>query len=387
MARSCAKEDPGQWNAVLETMPCVRALIADVVAASLEPENAHVKQITFDIRPPGSSQATETGQAFQRTTPARNARLERRMIIAGLNSDRDTQHRKADESSASSSQGRSDTRPEADLQNTFTRDVKHASPSYKREVTGPGGRPKWQPTTCTAPGVTCGTTGHGGPVSRNKMRSDLRCDTKSPSLRLALRDAHGPPKRSQWFQMLCISFGIFCEDAVTPNDGSENADTGQATDLPIKREAQPSPKVPKWFPQSCTARGITCARLGTSDKVQNNRRANQPVDSTAKREVRPVPMAAALPVPQQKPPKWKPTTCTVPSMTCGSITGVASGATDDNTGADGAPSTTEQSGTGKRIKKRGLDAAEQVWSGAGKSIFIDDEGNVIQIEEESAFAA
>jgi hypothetical protein len=74
-------------------------------------------------------------------------------------------------------------------------------------------------------------------------------------------------------------------------------------------------------------------------------------------------------------------------MTCGSTNSVASGATDDNIGSDGAPSTTEQLGTGKRIKKRIPDAAEQVWSGAGKSIFTDDEGDVIQIEEESAFAA
>jgi hypothetical protein len=74
-------------------------------------------------------------------------------------------------------------------------------------------------------------------------------------------------------------------------------------------------------------------------------------------------------------------------MTCGSSNGVASGATDDNIGSDGAPSTTEQSGISKRIKKRGPDAATQIWSGPGKSIFTDDEGDVIQIEDESAFAA
>jgi hypothetical protein len=239
VARSCAKDDPEQWDAVLKVMPCVKALIADVVAASLKPENAHVKEISFDIRPSGSNQATDTGQAFQRTMPARNARLKRRAIVAGLRADHDTQHLKADERTIPSFQERLDTRSEADPQNTFIRVVKDASPSSKRDVTGPGGRPKWQPTTCTAPGVTCGTTGHSGPVSRNKMRSDLRCDTESSSLRLALRDAHSPPKRSQWFQMLCISFGIFCEDAGSPNDGSENADTGQATDPPIKREAQP----------------------------------------------------------------------------------------------------------------------------------------------------
>jgi hypothetical protein len=73
-------------------------------------------------------------------------------------------------------------------------------------------------------------------------------------------------------------------------------------------------------------------------------------------------------------------------MTCGSTSGVASGATDDNIGSDGAPSTTEHSGTGKRIKKRKVDAAAQVWPGAGGNIFTDDEGDVIQIEEESAFA-
>jgi hypothetical protein len=386
VARSCAKDDPEQWDAVLEAMPCVRALIADVVAASLEPENVNVKEISFDFRPSGSNQATSTGQALQHTTPARKARLKRRAIVAGLIADRDTQHPKADESSAPSFQERFDTQPEADPQIASTRVVKPASPSSKREVTGPGGRPKWQPTTCTAPGVTCGTAGQSGPVSKNEMRSDdSRCNTESPALRLSTSDAQPFPKLPKWFPLLCASFGINCRGSSASNDGSEDADTGQATDLPIKGEAQPSPKVPKWLPLSCTARGITCARSGTSNKASKNSRANQPADSTAKREAQPVPVAEARPAPQQKPPKWKPTTCTVPGMTCGSINGVASGATDDNIGSDGAPSITEQSGTGKRIKKRRLDAAAQGWSGAGRNILTDDEGDVFQIKE-SAFA-
>ena len=75
-------------------------------------------------------------------------------------------------------------------------------------------------------------------------------------------------------------------------------------------------------------------------------------------------------------------------MTCGSVNGVASGAVDNNIGAEGAKAATEKSGTGKRIKKRESDAAVQVWSGsgAGRNIFADDEGNAVEIEEDSAFA-
>jgi hypothetical protein len=100
VARSCAKDDPGQWNAVLEAMPCVRALIADVVAASLDPVNANVKEITFDIRPSGSKQSTSASQAFQRTTSARSARLQRRAIVAGLTANRDVQRFDADKGTA-----------------------------------------------------------------------------------------------------------------------------------------------------------------------------------------------------------------------------------------------------------------------------------------------
>jgi len=431
VARSCAKDDPGQWAAVLEAMPCVRALIADVIAASLEPENANVKEIGLDIRPTGSNPSTSIGQDFQRTTPARNARLQRRLIVAGLTTSHDTRHFKAGENTAASSQELSNAQPKAEPQLSFTRVAKHASPLSKSEATQ---RPKWQPTTCTAPGVTCGDAGQGGPVSKNKMRSDSSCDTQAPSLRLALRAAQpspklpkrfpllcasfgitcgdsgisddgsqnidsGPasdltaksdsqpsPKPQRWFPLLCTSFGIACEGSGTSEDGSENADAKQAPGLTAKREAQP-PKVPKFKPQFCTAPGITCATLDTSNPGSKNEHGNQPRDSMTRREARPVPIAESHPTPQKNPPpKWKPATCTVPGMTCGALGGVGVGASADNNAADGAKSAIEQSKTGEHNKKREPGFAEQFWSGRGRSIFTDDEGHVIQIEEDPAFA-
>lgn len=428
VARSCAKDDPGQWAAVLEAMPCVRALIADVVAALLEPEYANVKGISFDIRSSGSNQATTIGQDFQRTTPARNARLQRRLIVAGLTAVHDTQHFKADKITAASSQELSNAQPKADPRLSFTRVVKRASSSSKSEATW---RPKWQPTTCTAPGVTCGNAGQGGPVSKNKTRSGLRCDTEATPLRLALRAAQplpklprwfpglcasfgitcgdydgshnvdsGPasdataksdsqpsPKPQRWFPLLCTSFGIACEGSGTSEDGSKDADAKQAPGSTAKREAQPSPKVPKFKPQFCTAPGITCATLDTSNPGSKNDHGNQPRDSMTRREARPLPMAESHPTPQKNPPpKWKPATCTVPGMTCGALGELGVGASVDNNAADGAKSATEQSKTGEHNKKREPGFAEQFWSGPGRSIFTDDEGHVIQIEEDSAFA-
>lgn len=383
VARSCAKDDPGQWAAVLEAMPCVRALVADVVAASLEPENADAKEINFDIRPSGSRQATSAG-AFQRNTPARNARLQRRAIVSGLIADRDIQHFEADKSTVPSSQESSDIQPMADPQTSFTRVVKRASPSSKREVTG---RPKWHPTTCTAPGVTCGNNGgQSGSVSRKKMRCDPSSDSESPSLRPALRAAQPSPKLPKWFPLLCTSFGITCGGSGTSNDGPKNADTGQASSFTVRRDSLLPPKPPKWAPLFCTAPGITCAATRTPNDGTKNDHANHPADSAAKREARPLPMADARPAPQQKkPPKWTPTTCTVPGMTCGSINGVEVGATNNNAGADGAKSAAGQLGTGGHIKKHEPDAAAQVWSGPGRSIFTDDEGNAVQIEEDSPY--
>ncbi|GAB7324609.1 hypothetical protein MBLNU13_g08497t2 [Cladosporium sp. NU13] len=431
VARLCAKDDPGQWNAVLEAMPCVRALLADVVAASLEPENANVKAFSFDVRPSGSNQATSSGQDFQRTTPARHARLRRRLIVAGLTESRNTEYLMADESITASSQKLSNAQPKADPQLSFTRVVKHASPSFKREATK---RPKWQPTTCTAPGVTCGNTGPGGPVSQNKMRSDSSCDTTVPSLRLALHEAQlspklpkrflllcasfgitcgdsrgsndgsqnvdsgrasnltaksdslPSPKTRKWFPLLCTSFGITCEDSGTSDGGPENADARQAPGFTVKRETQPSPKVPKWLPQFCTAPGITCAALDTSNQGSKNDHGNHPENSMAKREARPVPMAEARPAPQKGPPKWKPATCTVPGMTCGALDGVGASGSGDKTVTDRATVAIEQSKTGEHNKKREPDAAEQFWSGPGRGIFTDDEGDAIRIEDDEGSA-
>ena len=430
VARSCAKDDPDQWDAVLKELPCVKALLADVVAASLEPENANVKEIIFDIRPSGSNQATSAGQAFQRATPARNARLRRRAIVAGLTVYHDTQPPKTYQNTTPSSQELSDAQPSDESLIASTRVVKHASPSSKREATR---RPKWQPTTCTAPGVTCGDAGQGGPVSKNKM-SDLSCNAEAPSLRLALRDARPSPKLPERFPLLCTSFGIFCEGSDTSTDGSQNIDSGQASDptaksssqpsskLPkwspllctsfgiacgdsgiskdgsenpgtsqvsrfaAKREAQPSPKVPKWYPQLCTAPGVTCAALDTLNHGSKNDHGNQPRDSTAKREARPVPMAEARPAPQKGPPKWKPTTCTVPGMTCGALDGGGAGGSGDKTGADRATLVIEQSKTDDQRKKREPDATGEFWSGPGRNIFTDDEGHAISIEDDESSA-
>lgn len=345
-----------------------------------------MKEISFDIRQSGSKQATSAGQAFQRATPARNARLRRRAVVAGLTADRDIQHIEADNSAAPISQESSVTQLMADPQISFTRVVRHASPSSKREVTG---RPKWHPTTCTAPGVTCGTNGgQSGPVSKKKMRCDSSSDSESPFLRLALRAARPSPKLPKWFPLLCTSFGITCGGSGTSNDGPKNVDTGQASTSTVKRDGLPPPKVPKWSPLFCTAPGVTCAATRTPNDGSKDDHVNQHADSKAKREARPVPMADARPAPQQKkPPKWTPATCTVPGMTCGSIDGVEVGATDNNAGADGAKSAAGQSGTSGHIKKREPDAAMQVLPGPGRSVFTDDEGNAIPIEEDSAFAA
>jgi hypothetical protein len=73
-------------------------------------------------------------------------------------------------------------------------------------------------------------------------------------------------------------------------------------------------------------------------------------------------------------------------MTCGALGGVGVGASADNTAADGASLGTGQPRKGGHNKKREPFSAEQFWSGPGRSIFTDDEGHVIQIEEDTAFA-
>jgi hypothetical protein len=382
VARSCAKNDPDQWDAVLRTLPCVRALIADFVAATLEPENAGVKGITFDIRPSGSDQGTSATQDLQRSTPSRDARLKRRAVVAGLTANRNTQDLESEGSAAPASQKLSDARPETYSPRSFTPVVNKASPLSKREPTQ---RPKWQPTTCTAPGVTCGNGGIEVPVLKQEIRSDARSDTKSPSLRLATCDARPSPKIPEWWPTLCMAPGIICTESDVSDGVSKNDDTNQLSTSATKREAQPAPKLPKWFPNLCTTFGITCGESGTSNDGSPNKDTNQPPDSATKREAKTLPEAEARPVPEAKHPKWKPTSCTARGMTCGHVDHVEDRGASDDTGTDGASISTKQSATYEYNKKRDLDASH-VWSGPGRSVFTDDEGNAVRIEDDTTFA-
>ena len=96
-------------------------------------------------------------------------------------------------------------------------------------------------------------------------------------------------------------------------------------------------------------------------------------------------MAETRPVPMAKHPKWKPTSCTARGMTCGHADQVEDRGTSDDGGADSTPATSEQSGTSEHNDKRDLEAVAEVWPRPGRGFFTDDEGNAVQIEDNTAF--
>lgn len=371
IANSCAKNEPDQLDHVMDSLPCLKALIADAIATSVDLGSGNVKGTTFDTHLSGSDRTMLATQSSRRATPARDARLKRRAIVAGLIAEGDTERLKADGNTASASQDLPGAQGEADAELSFTPVIKRASLLSRGE---PSQRPKWQPTTCTAPGVTCANDGNDGSASKLEVRSESGSETESLLSRLAERS----PKLPSWFPLLCTSFGITCAESGTSGDASDGDNTSQPSDTVTKREAhhlaKRSPKLPSWFPLLCTTFGITCAESGTSDGANNGGDTNQPPVAVVKREA-------------NKHPKWVPTSCTARGITCGDPDGSEEGAA--GTGIDGVSSTTSQSGTGGQNKQRDPDAATaHVWSDRpSEGIFTDDEGNIVQIEDGMAFAA
>lgn len=240
---------------------------------------------------------TISPEASRRVTPNRDARQQRRIAVAATMAERDAVKINAGNAMLSDSLGSSKYGggAVAQLSSTSVIDLEHASPISKRQSTS---RPKWQPTTCTAPGVTCGSNGVNGPATMVEMRSDSSVDTESLFSRLA------------------------------------------------KRVTQPLPKLPYWWGMLCTAPGITCGGSDTSGNDSNGVNEETPSESTAKREAQPLPMAEAQPDAWRKIPKWKPTSCTSAGISCGDSSSVEEGDASGNAGTDGGSSATAQSGTG-----------------------------------------
>lgn len=243
-------------------------------------------------------------EVSRRVTPNRDARQQRRIAVAAAIAERDAV--KIDAGNAMLSDSLDSSKygggAVAQLSSTSVIDFEHASPISKRQSTS---RPKWQPTTCTAPGVTCGSNGSPLPATKVEMRSDASPVTEPLFSRLA------------------------------------------------KRVTQPLPRLPFWWPMICTAPGITCAGSdSSSDSNSSSDGAEPPSATTAKRDAQPLAMTEAQPAPWRKIPKWKPTSCTSAGITCGDSSSVDEGDTSGNAGTDGASSATSQSGTGGQTEQR-----------------------------------
>jgi hypothetical protein len=300
---------------------------------------ADVSEVDLDVS------ATE---GLRRVTPARDAREKRRTAVAATTAERGAARVHANGALVSDSLAPSADEGQSTAQFSSTPALKRVSPLSRREPTQ---RPKWQPTTCTAPGVTCGGGGDGsnggGGTSKLEIRSDSELDTEQLPLRLAKREAQPLPKMPKWWPLLCTSFGITCGDSGTSN-GNSNGNS-------------------------------------TSDSNGGSNTELSPA-STTKREAEPMPMAEAQPEPSRIP-KWEPTSCTSRGITCGDSSSVGQSADGGNTGADSASSAASQGGAGGQPEKRDAEAAADFHAdGLGTGTFADDDGDVIEIERDSTLA-
>jgi hypothetical protein len=277
---------------------------------------------------------TSASEASRRVTPTRDARQKRRAAVA-------TVQIHANDALVSDSRVSAEDEGQSVAQLSSTSAFKRAPPLSKRESTQ---RPKWQPTTCTAPGVTCGGggSGGGGGASKLEIRSDSEPDTEQLPRRLATRKAQPLPKMPKWWPLLCTSFGITCGDSDNSNGDSNGNSNGNS---------------------------------GVGSNTQSSS------VSTSKREAEPMPMAEVQPE-SRKIPKWVPSSCTSRGITCGDSSSVGQSA---DTGADSASSAASQGGADGQAKKRDAEAAADFHTD-GLDTLADDDGNVIKIERDSTLA-
>lgn len=275
----------------LDASPCVNS-IADLVATSPEHRIDPVKELAYDNIVEDSPKlviGTRVPTVQRRVLQARDARQQRRAAVSAVTAERDALRINTDDTVAPGSWSLQQDKRDAYVQPSSTLSLERASPLLKRDSTS---RPKWQPTTCTAPGVTCAGNGKLRVAVKLEMRSKSQPDTEPQSLPIS---QHG---------------------------------------------TQPTPKLPKWRPLFCKTLGISCADFDTSGHGSVNY-VTEP--SSLKREAKALPMAVAWPFyggQKKQPPKWQPTSCTTRGITCGDSSGVEEGAAVGDTGPDGASSTT-----------------------------------------------
>jgi hypothetical protein len=296
-----------------------------------------VKELAYDSIAEDAPElviGTQVPTISRRVLRARDARQQRRAVVTAVTAERDALRINTDDPVAPGSWSLLQDKREAYARPSSTLSLERASPLLKRDSTS---RPKWQPTTCTAPGVTCAGNGKVEGAVKLEMRSKSQPDTEPQSSPLS------------------------------------------------QHEAQPTLKLPKWWPLLCTTFGISCADFGASDHGSDSY-VTEP--SSLKREAKSLPMAVAHPFyggQKKQPPKWQPTSCTSRGITCGDSSGVEEGATGDDTGPDGTSSTTSQPGAvGQKEKRNARAAAESRFQRPEFGTFTDDDGNVVKIERASA---
>lgn len=421
LVKICADKCTGDWDDSVDTMPCADIEAPDALASSPghdtdERERTSLENIIANI--PGHSFHASASQASGRL-----ARQKRRAIVADVTAERHVKHVDAESAAAPRTYNLHEAGAKSVSQLTPNSLLEHSSSLFKRDGGDGGDRPKWQPTVCTAPGVTCGNGGDGGNVPKVDVRAEAESHDETLPSRLAVRASQPLSKLPNWWPLLCTTFGVTCAQSGSTDGDSTGNDTEPPSVSEAKREAQPR-KIPPWQPTSCTSPGITCGESGTGSESQSA--------SEAKRETQPAPLPLNRLEARRKIPPWQPTSCTAPGITCGdngdnaeppsvadakreaqplqvskdqlearrkippwqptscTAPGITCGDNGNDTAADlqnasdeagEASSTNSQAGVKKVVERDPETAAAVQFGGTNGDTFTDDDSNVVDIKD------
>ena len=242
LTKFCANKCLGAWDDHMDTILCPDIEAADGMATSPGHQANGLERISLgDIiaNTPEYDYHSSATLASDSIALARGARQRRRAVVASVTTGQHAEHTNAESASIQHNHNREEAGTETVSQPSSASMLKRSSLLSKRR--DGGDRPKWQPTVCTAPGVTCAGGGDGGSGNKVEVRDEADSNTEIRSSRLAKRTTQPVSKLPNWWPLLCTTFGVTCAQSGDTGDESTSNDSGSSSVSEVKREAQPLP--------------------------------------------------------------------------------------------------------------------------------------------------
>lgn len=245
----CAARCSDQWDPELDSEPCIDGPTDRLTLTSNELLDTTIKRGsrsgTITVAMDLELEQLRKGMR-RRTTQSRDIRQKRRALVLSV-----TTHRAAFQVDPGvdyrqkSGSIKVETSTAARLSSTPV--PKQVSPQLRAST--PTDKPKWQPASCTVPGVTCGEGASNAHNPKYDMRDESMHKAQLPSMSVAKRETEPEPrpeaqplpkKIRKWKPTLCTSEGITCAVSGGTEHEFASSDTSKESESPTITAPQPT---------------------------------------------------------------------------------------------------------------------------------------------------